>query len=186
MQKQPPEVFCKKRYIWKFSNFIGKYLRWSLEGLQRVSNTGIFLWNFAKFLRTPIFESSQKKSVKKVFWDVLLQPVDTTTSAERKICSTESGSAVTKLGVLLKICLLACLLACLLRYWGVLYFNRKQKLCKFSYSGKDLRGVLSYSFLVYATFLGKSRHSFLSLTKWLAVIYWGSLNQDVLLINWLF
>ena len=61
-QKQPSEVFCKKSVLEKFAKFTGRHLRKSLffnkvaEGLQlyskRCSGTGVFLWTFAKFLRT--------------------------------------------------------------------------------------------------------------------------------------
>ena len=54
VQKQPTEVFCKKRFSKKFANFTGKHLCWSLflikfhvfrptTLLKRDSNTGVFL-----------------------------------------------------------------------------------------------------------------------------------------------
>ena len=47
-----------------FANFTGKHLFWSLfliklqALLKRDSNTGVFLWNLQKFLRTPILQNT--------------------------------------------------------------------------------------------------------------------------------
>ena len=50
-QKQPPEVFCKKRCSWKVRKFhrkipvlesVSTLLKWN-------SNTGVFLWNLQNF-----------------------------------------------------------------------------------------------------------------------------------------
>ena len=65
IQKQPPELFCKKRYLQNFANFTGKHLCWSLFliklqalGLQlykkETPTKAISCIKFAKFLRTPI------------------------------------------------------------------------------------------------------------------------------------
>ena len=54
VQKQPPEVFCKKGVVKNFANFTGKHLCWSLflitlqvfrptTLLKRYSNTDVFL-----------------------------------------------------------------------------------------------------------------------------------------------
>ena len=65
-QKQPPEMFCKKRGVLKkFANFMGKHLYWSLfliklqairpaTLLKRNSSTGVFLWNLRNF-KEPLF-----------------------------------------------------------------------------------------------------------------------------------
>ena len=47
LQKQPPEVFCKKGVPKNFENLTGKHLFWSvlIASYLRVSNTGIFLWS---------------------------------------------------------------------------------------------------------------------------------------------
>ena len=86
-QKQPPEVFCKKRCSWKFKKFTGKPLCQSLflnnvAGLQlyqkRDSGTDVFLWilwNFQEqlFDRTPMDDCfwETKLLTMKVLWDLI-------------------------------------------------------------------------------------------------------------------
>ena len=47
VNKQPMEMFCKKRYFKNFTNFTGKHLCWSRARpatiLRSDSNTGVFL-----------------------------------------------------------------------------------------------------------------------------------------------
>ena len=67
IQKQPPEVFCKKGVLVNFVKFTGKHLRLSLffnnvAGLRPATLLKKTLWhrcfpmNFAKLLRTPFIE----------------------------------------------------------------------------------------------------------------------------------
>ena len=64
-QKQPPEVFCKKGFLWNFAKFTRKHLCQSLfinkiAGLRPATLLKKRLWrsvfpvNFVKFLRTPL------------------------------------------------------------------------------------------------------------------------------------
>ena len=61
VQKQPPEVFCKKG-IQNFANFTGKHLCWSLLQTCNFINKRLKHWcfpvKFAKFLRTSIFKNN--------------------------------------------------------------------------------------------------------------------------------
>ena len=64
-KEQPPKVFYKKMYCWtSFAKFAGKNLCWSLFLIKmqafrpttlfkKCSNTGVFLLNISKLLRTP-------------------------------------------------------------------------------------------------------------------------------------
>ena len=50
-----PDVFCKKAVLRNSAKLIGKHLCLRPATLLRDSGTDIFLWIFAKFLRTPFF-----------------------------------------------------------------------------------------------------------------------------------
>ena len=56
VQKQPPEVFCKKVVLTNFANFTGKHLCWSLLQACNLIKKRLQHWcfpmKFAKFLRT--------------------------------------------------------------------------------------------------------------------------------------
>ena len=88
IQKQPPEVFCKKGVLKNFANFTGKHPCWSLffnevAGLHQASffkkdssafQHKCFPVKFAKLLRTPknifkrlLLETSMKKAALKNF-----------------------------------------------------------------------------------------------------------------------
>ena len=62
-QKQPPEVFCKKKGVpKKFTNFIRKHLCWSLfliklQAIKKKLQHRCFTMKFAKFLRTPMLKN---------------------------------------------------------------------------------------------------------------------------------
>ena len=58
VQKQSPEVFCKKGAFKNSANFTGKHLCWS-PFLN--SNTSCFPVKFEKFLRTPILKNICKR-----------------------------------------------------------------------------------------------------------------------------
>ena len=68
MQKQPPEVFCRKKFLKNFANFTGKHLCWSDFLIKFVKNFvkkrlqhRFFTVKFAKFLRTPILKKIYKR-----------------------------------------------------------------------------------------------------------------------------
>ena len=48
VQKQPPEVLCKKKFLKNFANFTGKHLRWSLF----LESLGWSLWGILR-IKTP-------------------------------------------------------------------------------------------------------------------------------------
>ena len=64
LQKQPPQVFCKKRCSkLNFANFTGKHLCWSLkaynekETIKKRLQLRCFPVNIANFLRIPILKN---------------------------------------------------------------------------------------------------------------------------------
>ena len=72
IQKQPPEVFCKKGILINFASFTGKHLCHSLffnkvAGLRSATLLKKRLWhrcfpvNVAKFLRTPFLQSTSRR-----------------------------------------------------------------------------------------------------------------------------
>ena len=80
--------------------------------------------------------------------------VDSTTSAGKKSCSVERGSALAKLSVLLKLCLLTWDTEML---WILIERTNPEHPRKIRYSGKNLSIFLDAgcSFVVFACFLGK-------------------------------
>ena len=61
VQKQPPEVFCKKGVLKNFANFTGKHLCWSLfqacSFIKKRLQQWCFPVKFTKFLRTSILKN---------------------------------------------------------------------------------------------------------------------------------
>ena len=74
------EVFCKKGAPKNFAKFTGNYLCLGVQlYLKRDSNTGVFLWIFAKFLgtvfvyRTPLVATSDYVSKTEIFVGLMNQ-----------------------------------------------------------------------------------------------------------------
>ena len=77
VQKQSPEVFCKKSVLKNFANFTGKHLCWNLfyevAGLQLASffkkrvQHKCFPVKYGKILRTPILKNICKRLFLEVF-----------------------------------------------------------------------------------------------------------------------
>ena len=53
LQRQPPDEFCKKGFLYNFTLFTGKHMRWRPQH-------ECFPVNIAKFLRTPILKNTCK------------------------------------------------------------------------------------------------------------------------------
>ena len=85
LQKQPPEVFCKKRCSYRnFANFTGKHLWWSLFLIKLQVKTWNFMKKrlhyscfscfpvkFAKFLRTPFLTEHLRWLILHLRWLLL-------------------------------------------------------------------------------------------------------------------
>ena len=69
-------MFCKKGVLKNFANFTGKHLCRSLflrpvTLLKRDCNTGVFLWNLAKFLRTPFFTEHLRLQLLEIYFLII-------------------------------------------------------------------------------------------------------------------
>ena len=59
LQKQPPEVFCKKTVLRNFTKFTGKYLCLGPANLfKKETLAQVFSCEFAKFVRTPFLQNT--------------------------------------------------------------------------------------------------------------------------------
>ena len=79
LQKQPPEVFCKKGVLKIFAKFTGKHLCKSLF-FNKVA--GLWPVNFVKFPRTPFLHNTSGRLLLIVRWSVKASALLTLNSIE--------------------------------------------------------------------------------------------------------
>ena len=74
IQKQPPEVFFKKRVLKNFASFTGKHLRW---GLHLIKCFQVLSCGICKILRTPNLKNICERLLINTYFGNLINPLST-------------------------------------------------------------------------------------------------------------